>query len=83
MSSNIPTTDEVRAALESLGHAQLQRLAALSNVSLTTLWNIRAGQRPNPGIKTVADFMAHIEEARATTELPAAPTATPSEATGA
>lgn len=64
MSSSIPTTAEVRAALESLGHAELQKLAALSGVSFTTLWSIRAGERPNPGIKTVADFMAHLEAAR-------------------
>jgi transcriptional regulator with XRE-family HTH domain len=63
-SSNITTTAEVRAALESLGHAQLQELAELSGVSFTTLWSIRSGERKNPGIQTVADFMACIEQAR-------------------
>lgn len=66
MKSSIPTTAEVRAALESLGHAQLQRLAAVSGVSFTTLWSIRSGDRTNPGIKTVADFMRHVDAVRLT-----------------
>lgn len=64
MKSNIPTVPQVRAALESLGHAQLQRLAALSGVSFTTLWSIRAGKRENPGIETVGDFMPLVAKVR-------------------
>lgn len=60
MESNILKTSEVRAALEALGHGQIQRLSALSGVSVTTLWSIRTGQRQNPGLQTVADFMQHI-----------------------
>lgn len=66
MSSNIPTAADVRAALQALGHAQLLKLSAASGVSLTTLWNIRSGDRPNPGIETVRKFMPFVAAPEAT-----------------
>jgi transcriptional regulator with XRE-family HTH domain len=62
MASNIPSAAQVRAALEPLGHAQLQELARRSGVSFTTLWSIRSGSRPNPGIDTVCKFMPLVSE---------------------
>lgn len=63
MKSSIPTPAEVRASLEALGHSQILRLSGLSSVSVTTLWSIRSGKRPNPGIDTVRKFLPHVAEA--------------------
>lgn len=60
MKSNIPTPDQVRAALVGLKHAQVQDLALRSGVPFTTLWNIRSGITKNPGIKAVHQFFPLI-----------------------
>lgn len=62
MKSSIPTASEVREALESLGHAQIQALAARSGVPFTTLWKVRSGTTTNPGITTVNRFLPFIRE---------------------
>jgi hypothetical protein len=69
MDTQIPTAEQVRAALAGLGHAQVQELARLSGVPFTTLWKIREGGpkvggkgTDNPGIETVRMFMPFINE---------------------
>lgn len=60
MESSITTSSAAREALAPLGHAQLQKLAAVSGVPFTTLWKIRSGETQNPGIDTVAKFAPHV-----------------------
>lgn len=60
MNTPIPAASSVRAELEALGHAQMQRLAELSGVPFTTLWKVRNGETKNPGIETVRKFVPHI-----------------------
>jgi predicted transcriptional regulator len=74
MAPSIPTSAEVRAALESLSYARCNELAKRSGVPLTTLWNIRKGATENPGIETVGKFMPHalaLIEADRTAPTPA------------
>jgi transcriptional regulator with XRE-family HTH domain len=58
--TKLPSASEVREALLQLGPAQMQTLANLSGVSLTTLMRIQTGATPNPGIETVRKFLPHI-----------------------
>jgi predicted transcriptional regulator len=74
MAPSIPTSAEVRAALEALSYARCNELAKRSGVPLTTLWNIRKGATENPGIETVGKFMPHalaLIEADRTAQVPA------------
>ena len=45
-----------------LSLTELDRLAGLSGVPLSTLTKIRYGQTANPGIETVRLFMPHLQE---------------------
>ena len=56
---NIPSGDQLRALLEGLDHAQMQRLALVSGVPFTTLWKVRDGSTTNPRIETVRTFLNH------------------------
>ena len=60
----IPSIDDIRAHLLDLTFAQLHRLADVSGVPFGTLWKIRAGDTPNPGIETVRKFVGHIAAAK-------------------
>lgn len=62
MKSSIPTSEEVRATLEKLGHAQMQDLASRSGVPFTTLWKVRSGATTNPGLTTVNKFLPFVKE---------------------
>lgn len=64
MTSNIPTPAQVKKALNTLGHAQMQELSALSGVAFNTLWNVRSGATENPGLKAVQKFFPLIEQVR-------------------
>lgn len=61
----------MRAALASLTLKQLERLATLSGVPMTTIYKIKRGETENPGIETIRSFAPHIRAAA--TELGAAP----------
>lgn len=59
----IPSAAEVRQALQPLNMKQLSRLAALSGVPMTTIYKIRRGETPNPGVETVRMFLPHVRSA--------------------
>jgi predicted transcriptional regulator len=65
MNTTIPSAADVRAKLEPLTNAQLQKLADLSGVPFTTLWKVRAGETKDPRIDTVREFLPHVEKASA------------------
>ena len=60
MQQTIPSASEIRVRLKVLSHADLRVLSATSGVPFTTLWKVRSGETPNPGIETVRQFVAHI-----------------------
>jgi transcriptional regulator with XRE-family HTH domain len=60
MKSSIPSASDIRASLNQLRHAGLQRLAKDSGVSFSTLWRIREGMTDNPGLLTVNKLLPHI-----------------------
>lgn len=64
MTHDIPSALQVQAWLKPLAAAQLQKLALLSGVPLTTLWNIRSGSTKNPGIETVRKITPYISAAK-------------------
>ena len=65
MDDKIPSTEQVRERLQTLRYGQVEKLAALSGVPLTTLWKVRSGDTENPGLDTVRKFIGHINAARA------------------
>jgi hypothetical protein len=64
MSTKIPSVERVRAALRPLTLKQIARLSALSDVPAPTIYKIRMGTTPNPGIETCRKFMVHIKAAQ-------------------
>ena len=52
MDIDIPAISVVRDALAALTMKQLERLAVLSGVPMTTIYKIRLGDTENPGIET-------------------------------
>jgi predicted transcriptional regulator len=71
MSTLIPPVEEVSRRLKSLTGAQLETLANGSGVPVSTLWKIRIGATPNPGIETVRKFF-HLLPSTPVTEQPTA-----------
>ena len=65
MDSPIPSIADIRVALAPLTLKQLERLAELSGVPMTTIYKVRRGETGNPGIETVRAFAPYIAEARA------------------
>lgn len=63
MEPNIPSAEELRAALQPFTLKRLHRLAELSGVPMPTIYKIKRGETPNPGIETVRLFMPHIQAA--------------------
>jgi predicted transcriptional regulator len=65
MNEQIPSSEQVRAALAPLSMRQIEVLARLSGVPATTIYKVKRGETENPGIETVRRFVPHIEEALA------------------
>lgn len=63
MDTTIPSAADVRRALQPLNMKQLDRLAELSGVPMTTIYKIRRGETPNPGVETVRQFLPHVRTA--------------------
>jgi len=63
METTIPSAESVRVALAPLTLKQLERLAELSTVPVSTIYKIKLGTTVNPGVETVRLFLPHIEEA--------------------
>ena len=66
MTTCIPPIEEVSQRLKNLKGSELERLASGSGVPVSTLWKIRIGATPNPGIETVRKFYALLPDAVAT-----------------
>ena len=64
MDTPIPSAADIRAALKPLTLKQLERLATLSGVPITTIYKIRRGETSNPGVETVRQFAPHISAAQ-------------------
>lgn len=62
MDKHIPSAEEVRAALAPLSLKQLDKLAELSGVPVTTIYKVKRGETENPGIETVRRFAPFIEQ---------------------
>lgn len=55
-----PSMDEVRKVLHPLNTNQLKALEAVSGVPWHTIYKIKLGYTPNPGIETVRQVLPHI-----------------------
>jgi hypothetical protein len=71
MDTNIPSAEQVRAALGNFSMAQVHVLSRLSGVPWTTLRKIRDGETPNPRLETVRQFLPHMTAVRDLTAKPA------------
>jgi hypothetical protein len=60
MAKNLPSPEEVQAALKPLSVPDLQKLADASRVPFHTLLKIRDGQTENPRLGTVRQFWLHV-----------------------
>jgi predicted transcriptional regulator len=56
MSAEIPSIESVRVRLGGLKSVEVDELAVSSGVPSSTLWKIRTGVTPNPGLETVRKF---------------------------
>lgn len=63
MSIEIPSMADVREAMRHLTLKQIATLAGLSGVPAPTIYKIKRGETPNPGMDTVAKFMPHLKSA--------------------
>jgi hypothetical protein len=63
MQPPIPSAEEIRAALAPLTLKQLDYLADLSGVPVTTIYKIKLAETANPGIETVRKFLPHVARA--------------------
>jgi hypothetical protein len=65
MKEKIPSAEQVRERLQTLRYGQVEKLAAISGVPVTTLWKVRSGDTENPGLDTVRKFIDHINAVKA------------------
>jgi predicted transcriptional regulator len=72
MTTLFPSIEDVRTRLQLLKDGEIYKVAQDSGVPASTLWKIRCGATPNPGIETVRKFF-HL--------LPAGTVAAPTETT--
>lgn len=56
MNTDLPSTEAVRDRLKQLKGIDIDDLAGRSGVPASTLWKIRTGVTPNPGLETVRKF---------------------------
>lgn len=61
MEPTIPSAEELREALRPFTLKRLHRLAEVSGVPMPTIYKIKRGETPNPGIETVRLFLPHIK----------------------
>lgn len=64
MDIQILSAEAVRAALAPLTLRQLERLAELSGVPVSTIYKIKRNETENPGIDTVGKFMPMLARAQ-------------------
>lgn len=75
MELSIPSAEQVRAALAPLNLKQLDRLEKLSGVPATTIYKIKRGETPNPGVETLRKFLPFIAAVAADHPAPSEPAA--------
>jgi predicted transcriptional regulator len=56
MNTDLPSIEDVRIRLQGLRDGEIYTVAKASGVPASTLWKIRCGATPNPGIETVRKF---------------------------
>jgi transcriptional regulator with XRE-family HTH domain len=62
MNPELPSTELLAARLKLLKGIELEDLASRSGVPASTLWKIRMGVTPNPGLETVRKFFHLLPE---------------------
>lgn len=67
MNKSLPSVVEIRSRLQGLKDGEIYDVARTSGVPASTLWKIRCGATPNPGIETVRKFIDHLPVDQATT----------------
>ena len=72
MSSLFPSVEDVRRRLQGLKDGEIYKIAELSGVPSSTLWKIRCGATPNPGMETVRKFFHLLPECSDTQQPEAA-----------
>jgi predicted transcriptional regulator len=66
MNTSIPSSEQIRARLHGLSHAEVRALSVRTGAPFTTLWKIRSGETADPRIETVrAIWPALVEHASA------------------
>jgi predicted transcriptional regulator len=58
MNTDFPSIEDVRIRLQGLRDGEIYTVAKASGVPASTLWKIRCGATPNPGIETVRKFFS-------------------------
>lgn len=61
----IPAAADIRDKLSSLTREQLGVLAECSETPFATIWKIRTGETPNPGIETCRKFWPFVDVVKA------------------
>jgi predicted transcriptional regulator len=56
MNTDFPSAEAVRERLKRLKGSDIEALSGTSGVPSSTLWKIRNGHTPNPGLETVRKF---------------------------
>lgn len=72
MNKLIPSIDDVRARLSQLKDGEINEISRRSGVPVSTLWKIRCGATPNPGIETVRKFFDALPPSESCVPDPAA-----------
>lgn len=62
MQTEIPSIQQIQAVLQALPKGELTRISRDSGVPFGTLWKVRSGETPNPGIETVRSFLPHLPQ---------------------
>jgi hypothetical protein len=68
MHSAIPSSDEVRTALQPLSRLQLKALGLASGISWHTLYKIKRGEIRQPNVDIVRDLMPCVAAMQAATQ---------------
>ena len=62
--NTIPAAEQIRAKLSGLTREQVGVLAECSETPFATIWKIRSGETPNPGIETCRKFWPFVDVVR-------------------
>lgn len=68
MNTELPSAEVVQARLKLLKGVDIDALSSSSGVPASTLWKIRNGHTPNPGLETVRKFFHLLPATPATND---------------